>query len=82
MRLREDDYVIPGDKEKFRALFDYEKTDKTICRDGMLETVYRCPNGETILVRVYKSESYSDSAKESFWIIARYGGLERMVSNE
>lgn len=81
MRLREDAYVIPEDKEKFLALFDYEKVDKAICRD-MLETVYRCPNGETILVRVYKSDSYSDSAKETFWIIARYGGLEQMISNE
>lgn len=81
MRLREDAYVIPEDREKFLALFDYEKVDKAICRD-MPETVYRCPNGETILVRVYKSDSYSDSAKETFRIIARCGGLERMVSNE
>ncbi len=82
MRLREDAYVIPEDREKFLALFDYEKTDKAICRDGMLETIYRCPNGETILVRVYKSESYSETAKESFWIIGRYGSIERMVSNK
>lgn len=82
MRLREDAYVIPEDRGKFLALFDYEKVDKAICRNGMLETIYRSPNGESILVRVYKSDSYSESAKESFWIIGRYGGLERMVSNE
>lgn len=79
MRFREDDYVIPEDKEKFLALFDYDEIDKVICCEGMLETVYRCPNGETILVRVYKSDSYTESAKESFWIIGRYGGFNDLA---
>ncbi len=67
LRLYAKKYVVAEDNEKFLKLFDYSAMECAFS-DGALEIVYNKSNGDTINVRVFKSEDYSSEKKETFWL--------------
>ncbi len=67
LRLYANEYVAAEDNEKFLKLFDYSKIERAF-GSGVPEIVYGKSNGDTINVRVFRSEDYSSEKKETFWL--------------
>ncbi len=68
LRMYAEEYVVAEDNEEFLKLFSYPTIERAFDDDGVLEIVYNKPNGDTINVRVFKSEDYSADKKETFWL--------------
>lgn len=68
LRLYAKEYVVPEDNDEFLKLFNYSSIERAFDDDGVLEIAYSKPNGDTINVRVFKSEDYTADKKETFWL--------------
>lgn len=60
--------VAPKDQDKLKWLLDYEKLSKALEKGARPEVEYEKKNGRHILVRIYRSEDYSDEKKEMIWL--------------
>jgi len=67
LRMYAREYVTPEDHDEFLKLFDYSAIERAFS-DGVPEIVYNKPNGDTINVRIFKSDDYSSEKKETFWL--------------
>lgn len=60
--------VAPKDQDKMERLLDYEKLSEALEKGIRPEVEYEKKDGSHILVRIYRSEDYSEGKKEMIWL--------------
>ena len=64
--------VVDDDKKAFIKFIDYGEITKKLERDIIPEFHYRKPDGLRVVLRVYKSNEYSERNAETYWLFEEY----------
>lgn len=63
--------VAPSDHEKFASFLDYQLLAQRLEQEEAPEVLYRRVDGLKLILRVFKSQDYSEYDKETVWIFEK-----------
>ncbi len=63
-----DSYVAEEEQERFYALTEYENVETMLENGEVPELAYRRKDGAQLIMRIYRSDDYTEKKKETFWL--------------